>query len=275
MSSCEPHVGDGLGQRRVGAGPRGYPLVAHGAHGAVVVRVDDHELDAQLLHPMPPDEVVLAAVHIGGAVGVYRPEDYLLGVLERVLQQFGLLAVTQAPPVAPGVSGAPVPAFPAVRVVQALAVAQDVEEPAQRAQLVVQEAPVVVRRGHSGDSRRPVLLADAGHLAGHQVKSLVPADALVLVLAPHLRMAIAVGVEVLALHGVLHAVGVDPRPLRHLVALQRGLARRRELATTRLDGPRGCVGLVKDYGPHLGDDAVLDVNPHRPADRTLYEYLFL
>ena len=222
----EPHVADGLGQRRVGARARRDPLVAHGARGAVVVRVDDHELDAQLLHPEPPDEVLLAAVHVGGAVGVDRPEDDLLGVLERVLQQLRLLAVAQAPPVAPGVRGAPVPALPAVGVVEALAVAEDVEEAAQRAELVVQEAPVVVGRGHGGDGRRTVGLADAGDLAGDEVERLVPGDALVLVLAAQLRMPLPVGVEVLALQRVLDAVRVDALPLRHLVALQRGLARR-------------------------------------------------
>ena len=270
----EPHVGDGLGQRRVGARARSYPLVAHGARGAVVVRVDDHELDAHFLHPVTPDEVLLAAVHVGGAVGVHRPEDDLLGVLEGVLQQLGLLAVAQAPPVAPGVGRAPVPPLPAVRVVEAHAVAQDVEEAAQGPELVVEEAPVVMGRGHGGDGRRAVRLPDAGDLAGNEVQRLIPGDALVLVLAPQFRMPVPVGIEVLALEGVVDPVVVDALPLRHFPALQRGLARRGVLLAPRVDGPRRGVGLVEDDRAHPGDDAVLDVHPHRPADRALYKNLF-
>ena len=145
----------------------------------------------------------------------------------------------------------------------------------ERAELVVQEAPVLMGRGHGGDGRRTVGLADAGDLTGHEVQGLVPGDALVLVLAAQLRMPLPVRVEVLALQRVLDAVRVDARPLGHLVALQGGLARRRELPAARLDRPGRSVVLIEDDGPHPLDDAVLDVHPHRPADRALDEDLLL
>ena len=172
-----------------------------------------------------PDEVLLAGVHVRGAVGVHRPEDDLFGVLERVLQKFGLLAMPETPPVAPGVGRAPVPALPAVGVVEAHAVAQDVEEAPQRAQLVVEEAPVVVRGGHGRDGRRSVGLTDARDLTGDQVQGLVPGDALVFVLTAQFGMPLPVGIEVLALERVVDAVLVDTLPLGHLVGLQGGLAR--------------------------------------------------
>ena len=130
-------------------------------------------------------------------------------------------------------------------------------------------------RGHGGDGRRTVGLADTGDLARHEIKGLVPRDALVLVLAAQLRMPLPAGVEVLALQRVLDAVRVDARALGHLVALQGGLARRGELAAARLDGPGRSVVLIEDDGPHPLDDAVLDVHPHRSADRALGEDLLL
>ncbi len=271
----EPHIGDGLRQRRVGAGPRGDPLVAHAARRAVAVGVDDHELDAQLLHPDTPDKVLLPAVHVGGAIGVDRPEDDLLGMLEGILEKLGLLAVAKTPPVSPRVRRAPVPPFPAIGVVEALAVAEDVEEAPQGPQLIVKETPVVMGRGHGGDGRRTVLLSYPGHLSGDDIERFVPGDSLIIVFSAQLRMPFPVGVEMLPSHGVLDPVLVYALPLRHHVGLQGRLSRWGELLPLGLYDPRRSVYfIVEQDGAHPFDDAVLDVDPHGSAHCALNKDLF-
>ena len=75
-----PHVGDGQGQRRGGAGPVGYPLVAHVRGGVVEERVDEDGLLALIAQPQPPDGRIVAAVDAVGGVGVVAPRDQELGV---------------------------------------------------------------------------------------------------------------------------------------------------------------------------------------------------
>ena len=270
-----PLVGDGLRQGGVGAGTRGQPLVGHVGGSGVAVRVDEDGAYAQLAQPLTPDDRLLAAVATGGGVGVHRPVDHLLGVLHGLGQHVEAVALAKAPVPTPGVHAAPVPAFPAVRVVQQLGVAQDVVEPGHGAHLVVQKAVVVVRGDVGRDGGLAVGALHALDLAGHQVESLVPGDALVLVLAAQLRVPLAVGVEVLALHGVLDAVlGVHAGALSDVERVDGGLARVAELLALGFDSPVTAVFFGQTQGTHARDDPVLDGDLQHAPDAAIYEILF-
>ena len=195
--------------------------------GVVEEGVDEDLLDAALLEPQPPGGRLVAAVDAVRGVGVVAPVDHQLGVSQRVLEQVVVLRVAEPPPEAVGVGRAPVPAFPAVRVVQDVGEPDEVEEPRPGRGPVAEVAPVVVRRGPGRDRLGPVLGADALHLAGDQLERLVPADPLVAGLAAVLRVALPVGVEVDPLHRVEDAlVRVDPSPLGQREGRDAGLARR-------------------------------------------------
>ncbi len=127
MYSCvvgalgQPRVGDAETESHVGAQPRREPLVGDKAGRVVVVRVDEDHLDAQLFEPEPADRALESGVDpTPRALGVGRPEDDHLRVLERVLQQVVLLGDAQAVAESPHVHATPVPPFPAIRVVSGL-----------------------------------------------------------------------------------------------------------------------------------------------------------
>ena len=217
---------------------------------------------------------LLAAVAAGRGVGVDRPVDELLGVLERLGEHVEAVALAEPPVPAPGVHAAPVPALPAVRIIQELGVAEDVVEPRHRAHLVV-EQPVVVVRGDEGrDRRRAVGLAHARDLAGDEIQRLVPGDAHVLVLAAQLGMALPFGVEVLPLHRVLDAVlRVHARALGDVERVDGGLARVGEPLALGLDGPATAVLFGEAQRAHALDRAVLDGDLDHAADAAVDEVL--
>ena len=271
----DPHVGDGHGDRGVGAQARGDPLAAHDGVRVVVEGVDEDHLDALLLEPLPPERGFLAGVGAAGGVRVVGPVDDLLRVLQGVAEAIVGLRHAQAPEEPVGVRRAPVPAFPAVGVVEHRGELQHVHEAGEGAHLVAHDAPVVVRRGDAADGRAAVGLLDPHDLLGHDVGGLFPGDALVAGFAAVLRVALAVGVEVHALHGVLDAlVRVDAPALRVDVRGERGLLPGRVLLAAGLDGPRLEVGRVDDQGPHPHDLAVLDIDRHRSAVREVRVHLF-
>ena len=118
----EPGVGDTQAEGYVGAQTRREPLVREELGGGVVVGIDEHHLDAELLHPVAPRRALEGGVDAAaGGLGVGRPEDDHLGVLERVLEEVVLLGDAEAMAVAPHRHGAPVPPLPAVGVVGAVA----------------------------------------------------------------------------------------------------------------------------------------------------------
>ena len=198
-----------------------------------------------------------------------------LGVSQRVLEQVVVLGVAEPPPEAVGVRRAPVPAFPAVGVVQDVGEPDEVEEPGPGRGPVPEVAPVVVRGGSGRDRLRPVVGADALHLAGDEVQRLVPADPLVAGLAPVLRVPLPVGVEVHPLHRVEDPlVRVDARAFGQREGSDAGLARRSVLLPVYLQRPGGRVVVVEHERPHADDLAVLDVHPDRAAAGAVHEALF-
>ena len=158
----DPHVGDGSGQRRGGAGPVGDPLVAHVGRGVVEVGIQEDLADALVPEPQTPLGRLVAAVDAVRGVDVVAPVDDELGVLEAVLEHVVVLGVAQPPVEAEGVGGAPVPAFPAVRVVEDVGEADEAEEPGPGAGTVADVAPVVVRGRPGGDGLRAVLSRGCG-----------------------------------------------------------------------------------------------------------------
>ncbi len=147
---------------------------------------------------------------------------------------------------APHVGAAPLPALPAVRVVLAVGVTDQVHEAVVGAEAVADVAPQVVRAGGREHARRTDLALDAHDLGGHDVEGLVPADGLVAGLAALVRVARPVGVEVDPLEGREDARGrVDGGAVRHGPRGERGLARGRERAPARLDLPRGRIVVVE------------------------------
>ena len=141
----EPGVGDGEAEGHVGAETRREPFVREERRGVVEVRIDEHHLDAQLLHPEAAAGALEGGVDAAArALRIGRPEDDHVAVLEGVLKQVPLLGDAEAMAVAPHRHGAPVPPFPAVRVVGAMGEAHDVEETIVRAVAIADVAPEVV-----------------------------------------------------------------------------------------------------------------------------------
>src|ERR1035437_2704974 len=75
--------------------------------------------------------------------------------------------------------GAPVPAFPTVRVEVYARESDGVAEAQQRAQVVADVSPLVMRAVIDGNRAGAVLPLHAQNLAGDKVQGLVPADALI------------------------------------------------------------------------------------------------
>ncbi len=116
------------------------------------------------------------------------------------------------------------------------------------------------------DRARPVLALHALDLGSDDVERLVPGDALVAGDSAVLRVALAVRIEVDALHRIEAAVGrVDDRLEVLAVGRERGLARRRVALAARLDGPGLGVAVVELDRREAQDLAVLDVDEHGPA----------
>ena len=167
---------------------------------------------------------------------------------------------------APVMHRAPVPAFPAVGVVMDLGVADRVAKAEQGGKIIADVAPGVMRAVRHRHHARTVGALEPLDLACDKVERLLPGDAHIAGLAAVADVALAVRIEVDALHRMQQTVGrVDDRFGVLPVRRERRLARRRELEAARLDRPwrRVIVGEI-DRG-HADDLAVLDVDEHRPA----------
>src|SRR5207344_20629 len=112
-----PDVRDRERERRARRRARRDPFAAQELNRVVVVRVDVDELDAGFLEPLPPDRALERAIRAAVRLRVARPEHDHLGFLETVLDGAVRLTLSDAPRAAPVVRCAPIPAFPAVRVV--------------------------------------------------------------------------------------------------------------------------------------------------------------
>ena len=198
----DPDKGDGHGHGRAAAHADGDPFPIHGRGGIVVVGVDEHHLDPFLPEPQAPHGGILARVGAPGGVGIIGPEHDHFRMLQGIFQQVVLFGHTQAPEETIGMGGAPVPAFPAVRIVEDRRIANHVEKTVKGAHLVAHDAPVVVGGCHACERRRSIGFPDPVDLGPHHVQRLVPADSLVRRLAPILWVPGPVRVKIHPLHGI-------------------------------------------------------------------------
>jgi hypothetical protein len=259
-------MGDRQRERRVGARPWRDPGAAEIGRAVVEVRVDMNDFDAEPLQPLAPDRALLAGIDAAGRFRIARPEDHHLGVGEQILDSAVALAEAHPHGVAPMVRGAPVPALPAVGVARDRGMADEVREALQRAEIIADIAPAVVRLALESDGARPVRELLALDFIGDDGERLVPRDRHIAGEAAILRIALAGRVEIDALQGMQHAVRrIDRRFPVERVRRDRRLARRREALPARLDGPGGAVRLLEIDGRDADDLAVLHIDEDRPA----------
>ena len=264
----DPDIGDRHRHRDRGGGPGRKPLARQELRRSVVVRVDVNDFDAELgvLQPLPAHRAFLRAVGAAGALGVRSPEHDHVAVLQAVLDRAVGLRLTDAKRVAPVVDRAPVPAFPAVGIVVDLRIADRIAETEQRGEIIADIAPGMVRavrdRHHAGSVRR----LESLDLAGDEVERLLPGDAHITRLAAVLRVALALRIEIDALHRVKQPIGrIDDRLRILTMGRKRRLPGRRKLEPARLDGPRRRIVVAEIDRRHANDLAVLDVDEDRPA----------
>ncbi len=264
----DPDVHDRLRQGRIGSRPDRNPLAAEEGRRRIQIGIDVDHLDADVLRPQAADRAFEAGIAAGRRLRVGRPEHHQFAILETVLDLPVGLGRAVAHGIAVVVHRAPVPAFPAVGVDDHLGRADRVVEPEQRAEIVAEIAPGVVR-GMAGEDRAvAVLRLHPPDLGSDDVERLVPGNALVAGDAAVLRVARAVGIEVDALHRMEQPIlGIDRRLVGEAVRGNAGLRRRRERLSARRDGPaalRRLVRLELDRR-HADDLAVLHVDEDRPA----------
>ncbi len=166
-----------------------------------------YDLDAGVIEPLPAYRSLERAIGAAVRFRVARPEDDHLGLFEAILDGAVGLALADAHRTSPVVGRTPVPAFPTVWIVVNLGHADRVLEFSQRAQVVTDVAPGVVRRVTAGDRARTMDGLLPLDLVSDDVQSVVPADALVAGHATVFGVALAVGVEVDALHRIEQPVG--------------------------------------------------------------------
>ena len=228
--------------------------------------MDDVDAELGVLEPLPPHGAFLRPVGARGRFRVSRPEHDHVAVLQAVLDRAVGLRLADPQRVAPVMHGAPVPAFPGIRVVVHARHADRIGEAEQRREVVADIAPGMMRAVRERDGARAMLALLPLDLGGDERDRLFPGDAHIAGLAAVLRIALAVRIEVDALHRVEQPVGrIDDRfgvlPMRR----QRGLGRRREVHAARRDGPGLRIVVVEIDRRHAHDLAVLDVDEHRPA----------
>ena len=202
-----------------------------------------NELDAEFLGPQATLGALEPGIAAVGAFGIARPEDDHLGFLEAVLDPAVACRHADAHRIAEMVHRAPVPALPAVRVGGDAGEADQIGEAHERAEVIADVSPLVVGRHGKGDRAGAVDALLPVDLLGDDVERLVPADAHVAGLAPVLRIALAVGIEVHPLHGVKDAlVRIDDGFHGQRVRRHEPAARRAEFAAARFDRPGRRVG---------------------------------
>ena len=233
-----PYVGDGQHHGAVRARPRSQPLAAQPGRRVVAIGIDMDAGNAQFLQPLAANRSLVRPVDSAGRLRIARPEDDHLGVLHAVFHGAVGLAPAIVRAIAPVMRRAPVPAFPAIRVMRHRSAADHIEEPVARALPIAQYAPGVMRSAAVQDRPRPMLALHALNLRDDDVQRLIPADALVARDAPVLRIAFPVRVKVHPLHGIEQPIlGVNHRLPGQSMVVDRGLARRRKALAAGLDRP--------------------------------------
>ncbi len=113
-----PHVGNSFRHGRISAGPGSYPFITQN-HGRIITEgVNEDLLLPQFPQPQTPDSRFLTAIDTVRGIGVIPPVYYQVGILQGVLQQVIWLRYAQSPVEAVGMCCPPVPALPAIGIIQ-------------------------------------------------------------------------------------------------------------------------------------------------------------
>ena len=264
----DPHMGNGQRHGRIGGRPGRDPFAAEQLGRVVVVGVDVDNLDIGLFQPIPPDRPLEGAIRTAGRFRVGRPENNHLGFLEAVFDAAIGFALADAERLSPMVHGAPIPAFPTVRIMMNARHADRIDEAVIGRQVVADIAPGVVRTVTVGDGAGPMHRLGAFDLARHNVEGFVPADLFVAGFSAVLRVSFAVGVEVDPFHRIKQPIGRINHRLPVLpVRRQRGLAGWGKCLAPRRDRPGFRITVVKDNRRDTDDLAVLFVHKDGSAVR--------
>ena len=105
--------------------------------------------------------------------GHWTKNDHF-SVFESILQQVVLLGHPQAPVKPVGMGGTPVPALPAVRVVQNRGEFQQVHKTGKRPHFIADNTPVVVEDVNPLMAEPPYVVPDAFDLTGDNIQGFVP-----------------------------------------------------------------------------------------------------
>ena len=177
----DPHVGNGELHGRIGVREDGDPHVGVNRVRIVHVGGDVDLLHADLGEPEAQAARLLARPAPRRRLGIAAPEQHGIGVLGDILEQIVLMRVLTERLVAPGVLGAPVPAFPRVRLARLHSqAARHVEQVRHRSVGTVDGARLAMAVALAEDGVAAVGLIDTHDLGGDDVGRLVPGDALVL-----------------------------------------------------------------------------------------------
>ena len=199
-------MGDSHGQAGVGTRFYRNPLTVHRRIGVIVKGVDKYRLNTLVFQPLAPDDRLLPGIDSPGRVRVVGPENNHLGMLKGILQQVILFRHTYPPEKTIGMSGSPVPALPAIRIVKNWRIVNHLHEASKRPHLVPDNSPVVVRRGHPGNRRGSMFLPDPFNFTGDDINSFVPAYPLISRFAAIFRIALTMRIEINAFHRVLDSI---------------------------------------------------------------------
>ena len=268
----DPDMHDRLRERGIRAWPDLDPLAAEEGGRRIEIRVDVDHLDPDLFRPETADRAFQAGIAAGRRLGVGRPEHHQFAILEAVLELSIGLGRAVAHRIAVMVHGAPVPALPAVGIDDHLGRADRIVEPEQRAEVVAEIAPGMVR-GMAGEDRAiAVLRLHPPDFGSDDIERLVPGDALVAGNAAILRIARTVRIEVDPLHRIEQSVlRIDGRFVGKTVRTDARLRRRRKSPAARGNTPaplRRFLDFELDRR-HADDLCVLHIDEDRPAIRVV------
>ena len=261
-----PYVGDCHAHRRIGRRLRCNPLAAKQSGGMVEVRIDMNDFDAHFLQPLAAWRAFVRRIRTAGGFRIGRPEHDHFGFLHQVLDQAIGLDLAQAHAIAVVVHRAPIPTFPTVRVVHHLGGADGVEKLVGSTEVITNISPGMVRTMVAHDRALTEITLYALDFRSDDIERLVPTDPDIAGNAAILAIALAVGIEVDALHRIEQAIRrIYCRLLANRMRGHRRLTWRRPALAARLDGPGGRVGVIKFYRRQPDYLAVFDMHESRTA----------
>ncbi len=168
-----------------------------------------HNVDAKIrvLEPLPPDGAFLCTVGPAGGLGVSRPEHDQIAILQAVFNGAIGFGLTDPQAVAPVMDGAPIPAFPAIRVMMQMGHADRITEPVERAEVITDIAPGVMRAMRVGYRARAMDALLALNFGRDDINRLIPGNPFIARNTAILGVAFAIGIEIHPFHGISQPVG--------------------------------------------------------------------